>query len=173
MNSQINQNEFNMNVIVKPSKIPQAGNGLFAGKTFEKGETICTYGGQLVDVAEAKYLDPMYIVSFENGKGFKLCGDNAGGDLGLFANAVHPDNPQIEQNAKFSLNYGQRQYLPEKRGRFPVLATRKIEFGEEIIVNYGHGYWTTMYKWENEKPVKSRGAQDRDERALKRARRND
>jgi hypothetical protein len=78
-------------VFPAPSTIPKAGTGLFAKQFIAKGAVFCTYGGRLVDPAEAQYLDPTYTVAFEQGKGFKLIGDNEDGDLGLFANAIQPD----------------------------------------------------------------------------------
>ena len=86
-----NANKDNQLVYPAPSRIPNAGNGLFAKQAIAKGSIICTYGGRLVDSCEAQYLDPTYTVAFELGRGFKLIGDNDDGDLGHFANAVQPN----------------------------------------------------------------------------------
>ena len=166
----IRYNEGNQHVVVGKSRIPNAGNGLFAKRSFKKGELVCTYGGHLVDFTDARYIHPMYIVNFENGRGFKLVGDNEGGDCGHFANAVHPAAPEIVQNAKFCIS-DEKKYLANQRGRFNIYATRDILLGEEIIVNYGDGYWLTIQKWEEmpEKPTKSAASKAREERALRRA----
>jgi hypothetical protein len=167
----VEQNELNQQVTVKQSLIPNSGNGLFACKDFGKGEVICTYGGSLIDSAEAQYENPMYMVSFENGKGYKLMGDNRGGDLGHFANAVHPSFPGVVQNARFELAFGEKTRLLNERGRFKVVAVKPIKQGEEIIVNYGNGYWLTMKQWESgSHPTKPATVVARDERALKRRR---
>lgn len=88
INEPIIYNENNQNVYVKPSTVPSSGNGLFAKKFIKKGEYIATYSGQLVDENEAKYINPCYIVNYENGKGYKLVGDNIDGDTGHFANSI-------------------------------------------------------------------------------------
>lgn len=167
--TQIQYNGLNSLVFVQKSKIRNAGNGLFAKQGFCKGDLICTYGGHLVDIADAKYIHPMYIVNFENGRGFKLVGDNQDGDCGHYANAVHPADPSITQNAKFCIN-DDKVYLPNQRGRFNIYAVKDIAINEEIIVNYGEGYWLTIQKWEQAPPIKSEASKAREERASKRAR---
>jgi hypothetical protein len=89
-------NEWNQRVYVTLSRIPNSGQGLFAKEMIKKGEVICTYGGKLIDPAEARYLDPTYIAAFEPGKGFKLQGDNEAGDLGHYANSISPDFEEKE-----------------------------------------------------------------------------
>ena len=37
------------NVEIKKSKLPRAGNGLFAKKNFKKGDFICAYMGVLLE----------------------------------------------------------------------------------------------------------------------------
>lgn len=88
INEPIIYNERNDSVYVKKSNIPYSGNGLFAKKLIKKGEYVATYSGQLVDEMEAKYINPCYIVNYENGKGYKLVGDNLDGDTGHFANSI-------------------------------------------------------------------------------------
>lgn len=176
----LRQNSFCEGVRVGRSKIPKAGRGLFASRSFNKGDLLCTYGGSLVDGAEAIYLDPCYMVNFENGKGWKLAGDNQEGDLGLFANGTHPSLPSVTENARFSLSYDRKWILPGEtgrgeapRGRFCLFAVKEIQEGEEIIVDYGSGYWATLKRWDGEdRPVKSKETLARDERARKRARKN-
>ena len=165
---QINKRD-NSKVFVSKSKIKNGGFGLFAKCYIEKREKICTYGGRLVEEAEAKYIDPTYIVGFENGHGCKLVGDDLDGDLGHRANSVHPEDPSIMQNARFCMDRKSKKYLPGGRGRFDIISCQAIQPGEEIIVHYGHGYWPRMYKyWENGLPVKSQSILDREERASRR-----
>jgi SET domain-containing protein len=171
---QYQTNPSNLKVFVAISKIPNSGNGLFAKETIPKGELICTYGGTFIDNADAHYTDPTYLVNFENGRGYKLIGDNLDGDLGHYANAVHPDHPEVTQNARFNLT--NKKYLPNLRGRFNIFAVEDIPAGEEIIVSYGKGYWLTMSKWHEMSttghlPQKSEAAQEREARAMKRLQR--
>lgn len=153
-------------VMVAKSKLPfkDAGKGLFATVAIKKSETICTYGGKLIDSQEAKYRSPVYIVNFENGKGFKLDGDDTNGDLGIYANAIHPEHEFPKQNARFHTR--SKKFLPNGRGVFNIIAKQDIAAGEEIIVDYSDGYWLTMQNWNTQpRPVKSAAILARDKRA--------
>ena len=125
----------NTNVYTATSKIPKSGTCLFANVSIKKGDLICTYGGKLIDNAEAMYQNPTYTAAFENGKGYKLIGDNIDGDMGHYANSVHPLSDKIIQNARF--DFKTKKYLEKFRGRFDVIAIKDINVNEEIIVKYG------------------------------------
>ena len=84
-------------------------------------------------------------MNFEYGRGYKLIGDHKTGDVGHFANAVHPES-EILQNASFNMR-GKKIFQEGRRGKFKIIAKAKISQGEEIIVNYGCGYWLTLQKW--------------------------
>jgi hypothetical protein len=119
------------------------------------------------------------MVNFELGKGFKLDGDGADGDIGHFANATQVNEegesfPPV--NARFCMK-SKRQWLVSDnqtgeiyfRGRFELVARRTIEAGEEIILDYGKGYWQTMTNyWKNGPPPRSDFAIARDLRAKRR-----
>ena len=155
----------NAKVKVAKSRLPfeGAGKGLFAAVAIEKNELICTYGGKLIDAQEAKYCSPVYIVNFENGKGFKLDGDDTNGDLGIYANAVHPEHEFPKQNARFHTR--SKKFLPNGRGVFNIVAKQNTAPGEEIIVDYSNGYWLTMHNWNSQpRPVKSAAVLARDKR---------
>jgi len=168
----VNHAEMNNKVYFKTSTLPQpqAGNGLFANEDIPKESLFCTYGGFLIDPAEAKYLSPVYTVNFELGRGWKLIGDDTSGDLGHYANAVHPAYPLPKQNAKFVM--GTKKVFPcGTRGWFYLKALSDIKKNEEIFVNYGAGYWTTMEAWElNPIPIeKPLTVQNRDIRTANRS----
>lgn len=168
----VNSNEANNKVYVAKSKIQNGGKGLFAKVLIPKGEVICTYSGKLIDCTDAKYVDPTYIVSFNPGKGFRLIGDNETGDMGHFANSIHPENKDVKQNGRFNLSL--KKMLPNQRGQFPLIACENIKKNEEIIVNYGDGYWLKMNKWTNEEhPTRSASTLAREERALRRSQKPD
>ena len=152
-------------VYVGPSRIVNAGFGLFAKKRFKQNDFICYYSGTLVDYNEAIYLNPTYIVSFELGRGLKLVGDSLQ-HLGLYANSVRSDCAEAVQNARFNLTT--KQSFTDDRGMFPIVATKDIARNEEIIVDYGPGYWNTLRNWKVAPPVKSKAVIERDERAAKR-----
>lgn len=164
----------NEKVFCDSSKIEGAGRGLFAKQAIKKGEVVCTYGGQLVDGADAAYMDPTFIVSWQPGKGFKLLGDDIDGDLGHFANSIHPDNQNIVQNAKFNLDTRHKKVLEYGRARFDIVAKTDIAEGEEIIVNYGAFYWAIVDDWtkKGSSMIKSQTCFDRDARANRRRERS-
>lgn len=164
------------NVVVKASKVaPNAGKGLFAKKRITKGSLICTYAGKLVDSADCKYLDPTYMVNFELGKGFKLDGDGQDGDIGHYANSLTPQQAlEASFNAKIDLHKKRSWVVPgssfQMRGRFDLVAKRNIKAHEEIILDYGKGYWLTMNNWITlGAPIKSQCAQSRESRYLRRS----
>ena len=68
-------------------------------------EIICTYGGYLKDIADAKYMDPTYTVAFER-NGLKLIGDDMFGDMGHFANSTYEDTTgNLRLSWSFTLFY--------------------------------------------------------------------
>ena len=152
------------------SMLPNAGYGLFAKVEIPPQTTVCTYGGLLIAALDAKYKDPTYIVDFELGHGFKLIGDDLYGDLGCYANGEHHSNETLKRNAKFAINKT-KKILPNNRGVFKVVSTKLIKKNEEIIINYGASYWSTVNKWNFAPiPVKPQSVTNRDERATKRRR---
>jgi hypothetical protein len=168
-------------VYVKKSKIKQAGMGLFIKSPVNRGEIVCTYAGNLFDSSEAKYRDPTYMVNFEQGRGYKLDGDGKDGDLGHFANTGTITNegevyPEINARISLKTKYQWIDTLSEistgeiiLRGRFDLIAKRDLKVDEEVIVDYGKGYWHTMNKWEKEGALeKPPSAIAREERAKRR-----
>ena len=107
-------------------------------------------------------MDPTYIVSFENGRGLKLVAistDNsiAKGHIAHYANSIHPAHKFPKTNAKLSLrdkiatdNNGikKKVYSAGDIGFFRLTAMNEIRQGEEVITDYGDGYWKTMSEWQ-------------------------
>ncbi len=154
-------------VKVAESRIPNAGKGLFAIDNISKNAVICTYGGTLIDAQDARYADPMYMVDFENGRGYKMIGDDSCGDVGIYANAIHPALPNTKQNARLDMR--NKKYLANNRGVIDIVARQDILAGDEIVVCYGDGYWATMNTWNTTPhPVKSASDNQRDDRAKRR-----
>jgi hypothetical protein len=126
---------YNHHLKIKPSLIPNAGKGLYAVDPrsadqneilFHKGETICKYRGELIDLDTleerydeytAPYAVRISANSFEDGA--KVRG------IGSLANTRPGHN-----NATLSIY----------QGRASLKATRNIKNGEEIYLSYGRAY---------------------------------
>ena len=140
------------------------GQGLFAIREFQVGEVVCTYGGQLIDENEAKYLPPHNMVNFENGRGFKIIGDDIMGDKGIYCNSVHPQQ-QYEANARFHLR--SKKYLPDNRGVFNIVAISQIIEDAEVLVDYSEGYWQVCANWDKSPRYKPADVIAREKRLAK------
>ena len=123
------------------------------------------------------------MVNFENGRGLKLIGNAEAVDrmgyIGQYANSIRPNFPFPIQNAKLFLGTKfatcragvlrrKGWYEAGDMGYFPLLAQNDIQEGEEIIVDYGAGYWRTMEEWHQSPKIQSQSSKDRDSRSLRR-----
>lgn len=96
------------------------------------------------------------------------------GDLGHFANSVHPANPFIAQNAKIDKKQLKQtksnKNMFQKRMSLNLIASQDISANEEVIINYGSGYWKAMEEFVRKGlKKKSVSVKNRDSRAEKRA----
>jgi hypothetical protein len=124
------------------STIPDAGNGVFATRPFLNGEWITEYSGKLISKQEAAELEKEWKSShIYNARGsiydalqIEL---KEGVGLGGFANAVGgPSNvPKSRRNCILAVREGQ----PNRKGY--LRATKDIKVGDELITDYGNGYW--------------------------------
>jgi len=115
--------------LIAVSTIPDAGLGLFATKTYKKGDYICIYGGEYVNQGRGGE----YVLEL-NGK---LCVDAQDPSsyhyLDLGRNVNHQSDPKLV-NTKYKIR---------DVGSQPVAfieATKSILPGEELFVNYGPVY---------------------------------
>lgn len=136
---------------VKDSKIPLAGRGLFARQRIAKGDLVTEYGGRLVYRAEAEQL--------------RVCGQDT--HLRAVTLGVQALDGRVQEPVFTDEYYAQNHmvgsyanqgttnntvYVPEGGSglihpyggvaldRVFLKATRDIEEGEEILVNYGSTY---------------------------------
>ena len=117
-------------VEVRQSRIPDAGDGLFAARRFEAGAVLGEYRGQVLSLLQAyKLEDRDYLMG-----GFGL---NAHVDarfaLDAPARYVNDNFDPTKLNARFEKNKEAKRAL--------LLATRRIEAGEEVYASYGESYW--------------------------------
>lgn len=117
-------------VEVRRSLIKNAGDGLFATRTFFKGEVLGVYRGRVLSLLQAHQLqDRDYLMG-----GF---GINAHVDARFALNAegryVNDNFDTTKLNAEFEKLKAERIAN--------VRATRDIQAGEEIYASYGETYW--------------------------------
>lgn len=129
---------------IKRSSIPNAGLGLFATEKLISGRVIgvCT-GPLFFDDAgthrSSFSLPIIFPVKLPNGLIRKIC-MNVTGYMAYINDCINPSTwpnltkwPDKDYNARFVFsNY-----------TILVVATRDINKGEEILVEYGSGYWAT------------------------------
>jgi hypothetical protein len=132
-------------VEVRVSRIPNAGNGLFATREFQKNELITEYVGNIIWKDDVESMlknrkpgeDPtshvrVLVKGFQYVNGNRVPKEGEGG--GSFANDPHPS--QVT-NAKFIV----QEDAKIARGRIWLKAIKPIVPGDEIVVSYGEDYW--------------------------------
>lgn len=155
----------NRKVVVKDSRLPNAGRGLFAAQPFRKGQLITIYGGKLLTAKEAAGVESSYLlrISGEGGRqecfyvvdgahfADRLC--HREGDLYLPA----PDDPERERlqvqgagslansmprnapecNAHLAFQHIGRTEVDQLLPKLPMLiASRDIAADEEVYFDY-------------------------------------
>lgn len=133
-----------LKLVVKRSRIPGAGDGLFAWSlnrnptsndvVFVKGDRICYYWGEHISVKEldrrypGNIIGPYAIRNGEKGKGRYV--EHAACVRGIGSLANHGGKHQ--SNAEY-------HYLRDPK-RFVLVALRNIHHDEEILLDYGDNY---------------------------------
>ena len=124
-----------MALLVKKSKLPNAGKGLFTSKPIKKGEKIIEYKGEIIDWKEyAKRVD-------ENKDGYlffvsrKKCIDafDTPQYKARYANDARgiSRTKGLKNNCEYDV-FGDKCF---------IVAARDIKAGEEIFVDYSKSYW--------------------------------
>lgn len=120
-------------VAVKKSSIPNAGQGLFAKKTFKRDEPIARYSysapvskRELDKSCPGKTL-AAYAIEREDGKFENSYKSNDG--VARYSNDAHGTNKRT--NGEFR----------EINNRVWIVAKKRIKPGQEIFTDYGENYW--------------------------------
>ena len=118
---------------VRTSNIPGAGLGLFATKHIKAGKRVTKYSGTKIGKAAALSSNSSYIVEIHSR--LYLDADGPGHMVGRYMN----DGPLAGIPVNARLGASRRVYQCKKTGRFwiPVIATKDIKPGEEIVIKYG------------------------------------
>jgi SET domain-containing protein len=127
-------------LIVKKSRIPNAGKGLFTTSPIRKGDLIVEYKGEKMswakclsrygdDINDARYL---YFVSSKN----CIDAQNTPKELARYANDAGGFNEKkgLSNNSEYTNIKG----VPH------IIATKNIAAGSEILVDYSGDYWKLM-----------------------------
>ena len=116
------------------STMPLAGQGLFATQRWPRGACICCYRGTVLRTRDAIRLkDKSYLMRL----GPQVYVD-ARPHPHVLARYINDARNPTRNNARF-------EKLPEQV-MARVLATRDIEPGEEVLVDYGRWYWLGVAK---------------------------
>ena len=124
-------------VAVRPSLIVAAGRGLFATAPIASGALICVYSGRVLTLKQVMELSVAERDYVMGGFGINKHVDASGEThAGVFARYIN-DNWNVEggaPNVEFVKLRRQAKAL--------VVASRRIEVGEELYARYGAGYWS-------------------------------
>ena len=129
-------------VLVRPSTIPDAGNGLFADRDFAKNELITEYEGVEEAEADAKRKQPRDITHHITRKdsrsihGLKDPTQAVGRGGASFAN-----DPREASRCNARYFWRPDPATSGTTNKVFLKATKDIRKGDEIFVSYGKGYW--------------------------------
>ncbi|MEY4930786.1 MAG: hypothetical protein RI909_1510, partial [Bacteroidota bacterium] len=129
---------FEKHLVVKKSRLPDAGKGLFTKVDIPKGSRMAEYKGRIQPWREVKDEDGINGYLMYINRNVVINGLRALKTLARYANdaggLVRIEG--IRNNAEF-VSEGRRCFIE---------ATRNIKAGEEIFASYGREYWTLIKK---------------------------
>ena len=118
----------NADVVVKTSRLPGAGLGLFAVRAFAVGELVCEYTGTVLDSAARSLEDKSYLMRL--GEGVFV---DARTHYDVHARYINDCRDKRVHNVSFDKRPSERRAL--------VVASRPIAAGDELYASYGPLYW--------------------------------
>ena len=129
--------QFGSGLEIRPSNIPNSGNGLFATKFFEDESIIDEFTGEIITAEESmadhfndKSDRGRYLISLSNGKVLDVyhskCFARVANDAEGFQKSEWENNSEL---------------MEDDYGRMYLVATRDIYPGEEVFTAYGEDYW--------------------------------
>lgn len=125
-------------LIIKKSKLPGAGKGLFTKKKIKKGSRIVEYKGKIQTWKEVKHEDGHNAYLMYINRNTVI---NAKSTINAFARYANDASglTRIEglRNNSENISEGKKCFIEAKRD---------IEAGEEILVGYGRWFWSLQRK---------------------------
>ena len=115
---------------LKDSQIENAGIGLFTKEKIKKNRLIGYYGGELLKVKNENY-DPDYSIEINNR--YVIDGSKYPRPFTSMMNDAHKS--KFSNNCEFIVDLAKK--------RVEMRATRIINEGEELFIDYGEEYWET------------------------------
>jgi uncharacterized protein len=129
---------FEKHLVIKRSRLPNAGKGLFTRIDIPKGTRIVEYKGRIQPWREVKDKDGINGYLMYINRDVVINALPAVKTLGRYAN-------DAQGLVRLEGVRNNSEYVTEGRRCF-IEATRNIKAGEEIFVNYGREYWTLIKK---------------------------
>lgn len=153
-------------VFVGPSRIDGAGQGLFARVNIRSGYRICPYEGELLSEKEFedRYSEdyPSYAIPFPGNALLTIDPRDVPDALGRYANASDYPGARLRANAEL--------VAVESEYRVYLVALRNIRADDEILFNYGRGYWERLENYESDdsidEDIESLGSETTDDSEL-------
>lgn len=141
----LNLSTGNFKYTIKKSNIRNAGNGLFLSKfskPIPRGKIIPVYSGKLLKFN--KKLSGEYILTDDNKWGIDA--KNKSELPGRYANdCTCSKNRTNKDNKRCNGVYDSKLYKENVNGKqytaMSIRTTKRINPGDEILVNYGYNYW--------------------------------
>lgn len=129
---------FEKHLVVKKSRLPNAGKGLFTKRDIPKGTRVVEYKGRIQPWRDVKDEDGINGYLMYINRNVVINGLNALKTLARYANDAGGlvRVKGIRNNSEF-VSEGKRCFIE---------ATRNIKAGEEIFASYGREYWTLIRK---------------------------
>ena len=118
----------NADVAVKTSRLPGAGLGLFAVRSFAVGDLVCEYTGTVLDSAARSLEDKSYLMRL--GEGVFV---DARTHYDVHARYINDCRDKRVHNVSFDKRPSEQRAL--------VVASRPIAAGDELYASYGPLYW--------------------------------
>ena len=158
-------------VIMKSLRGENAGRGVFANKSFKKGQYVCFYDGKDVEFSKLKKSNFTYSMTHPSKQGYvrlgfpePKCEDGVGqliNDYCAFElNDAHRDAEfsafTIASTTRVIEEYETRSVNNQNvmfGGDFRLVALRDIMAGEELYLHYGIDYWLSHIHKQTDEPL--------------------
>lgn len=126
-------------LVVKPSRIPNAGKGLFTKKFIAKGTRIVEYTGEIVKWKDVEHDEGNNVYIFFVNRNHVIDASKNPEELGRYAN----DGRGLKRIKGLVNNC---EYVLDKKKRVFLESRKDIPPGGELLVGYGKDYWDVIRK---------------------------